>query len=334
MLVIDAKREEVALRYVGGANVAQVRGLLEEAERKVGARRASEADQLLVRADRAASAGSDAEAAKLFEEALSKAPKGWKSFGRTAEALIFSLSLSGEDERCAVRALELYPRVRGNVSAANVAATGLPCAVALPADHAKRHALLASLEKATREVFDDRKIVLSDDDRSGLYLALIDARDAAGDDEGTIALKKEWSDFLDAAAARAKTPAQRMVYDSHRLSAYIELGTPEKAVPMLEHSERDSPEDYNPPARLAIAYKEMKDYAKALAASDRAMARVYGPRRLTVMGTRADIFLAMGDPKAAKETIAAAVDSAKALPEGQRSERRIASLEKRLAGME
>ena len=36
------------------------------------------------------------------------------------------------------------------------------------------------LEDATQEVFDDKTIAMSDDDRSGLYLALIDARDAAG----------------------------------------------------------------------------------------------------------------------------------------------------------
>ena len=189
------------------------------------------------------------------------------------------------------------------------------------------------LENATREVFDDRKIAMSDDDRSGLYIALIDARDAAGDDEEVVTLKHEWSSFLEEAAARAKTPDQRTVYDSHRLTAYIDLGTPEKAVPMLEQSERDFPDDYNPPARLALAFRTMKLYDQALAASDRALARVYGPRKITVLTARADIFAAKGDAKASRETIQQAIDFAKSLPEGQRSERRIASLEKRLASM-
>jgi tetratricopeptide (TPR) repeat protein len=192
---------------------------------------------------------------------------------------------------------------------------------------------MQKLEAATQEVFDDKKIVMSDDDRSGLYMALIDARDAAGEDEDVVRLKHEWSAFLEGAAARAKTPEQRTVYDSHRVSAYLELGTPEKAIPMLEQSERDFPDDYNPPARLALAYKAMKQYDQALAASDRALARVYGPRKIAVLTTRADIFLEKGDAKAAKETIQQAVEVAKALPEGQRSDRRIASLEKRLASM-
>jgi tetratricopeptide (TPR) repeat protein len=85
---------------------------------------------------------------------------------------------------------------------------------------------------------------------------------------------------------------------------------------------------------MAYAYKEMKEYDAALAASDRALALVYGPRKLAVLSVRADIFTAKGDKKAAKETIQQAIDHAKSLPEGQRSDRRIAALEKRLAGME
>lgn len=323
LLVLDPKGA-VTMRYVGGATVPQLTKLLDESPRpKV------DADKLLVTADRLASDGKHAEAAKSYDSAITSAPKEWSKLGRAAESLLFSLSMANEDERCATRALELYPRVKGTLSSANVAATGLSCAAGL-----KRSELVTPLEKATREVFDNPKIMLSDDDRSGLYLALIDAREALGDEEGAKKLQHEWASFLEGAAARAKTPAQRMVYDSHRVSAYITIGTPEKAIPMLEQSERDSPDDYNPPARLALAYKEMKEYDKALAASDRALARVYGPRKLVVLTARADIFLGKGDAKAAKETIAQAVEYAKALPPGQRSEARIASLEKRLASMQ
>ena len=334
LLVLDPKRDTVTLRYVGGATVPQLQKLLADAEKTYRAKSQSSADTLLTKADRLASDGKQADAAKAYDEAIAAAPKSWKKFGRAAESLRFALSMAGDEERCATRALALYPRVQGTASAANVAATGLSCAVNLAKEHAKRVEWMQKLETATREVFDDRKIVMSDDDRSGLYMALIDARDAAGDDEEVVRLKHEWSAFLDGAAARAKTPEQRTVYDSHRLSAYMDVGTPEKAIPMLEQSERDFPEDYNPPARLAIAYKAMKKYDEAIAASDRALARVYGPRKITVLSARADIFVAKGDTKAAKETIAEAIAFAKSLPEGQRSERRIASLEKRLASIQ
>jgi len=333
ILILDPKGN-VSSRYIGGATVPQVRKLLDDAESTHRTRAQTSADSLLVKADGLAAAGTHTDAAKAYEEAMAAAPKSWSKYGRAAESLIFELSLAGDELRCATRALDLYPRVRGTVSAANVAATGLSCATGIEKENTKRHDLLAALEKATREVFDDAKIVVSDDDRSGLYMALIDARDAAGDDEGAIELKGEWSAFLGGAAARAKTPEQRAVYDSHRLTAYLDLGMPEKAIPMLEQSARDFPSDYNPPARLALAYKAMKEYDKAIAASDRALVHVYGPRRLTVLSARADIFLAKGDPKAAREAIGQAIEYAKSLPEGQRSERRIAALEKRLAGMQ
>jgi tetratricopeptide (TPR) repeat protein len=334
LIVLDAKRDAVALRYVGGATVPQLRKLLGEAEKVYQDHALSAADTLLARGDQLASAGKQAEAAGVYDEAVGAAPRFWKSYGRASESLIFALSMAEEHERCASRALALYPRVKGTVSAANVTATGLGCAVALDKKHKKRIELLRRLDRATREVFADQKVVISDDDRSGLFMALIDAADASGEDEEVVKLKHEWATFLEEAAARAKTPEQRTVYDSHRLTAYLELEMPEKAVPMLEQSERDFPDDYNPPARLVFAYKALKQYDKALAASDRALAKVYGPRKIAVLSVRVDLYAAIGDTKAAKETLTQAIEFAKSLPEGQRSQGRIASLEKRLAAMQ
>lgn len=334
LLVLDAKRDAVALRYVGGATVPQLRKLLGDAEKTYRARARSAADKLLAKADGLESDGKHAEAAKVYEEAIAAAPRSWKGAGRASESLVLALSMAYEHERCAARAAELVPRFKGTMSGANVAAVGVSCAVALKKEHARRAELLQALDTATDEALRDAKIQMSDDDRSGLYIALIDARDAAGEDLEVVRLKHEWSRFLDEAAARAKTPEQRAVYDSHRLTAYIELGTPEKAIAMLEQSARDFPDDYNPHARMAYAYKEMKEYDAARAASDRALALVYGPRKLAVLSVRADIFTAKGDKTAAKETVQQAIDHAKSLPEGQRSDRRIAALEKRLAAME
>jgi len=159
---------------------------------------------------------------------------------------------------------------------------------------------------------------------------LIDAREALKDEEGAKKLRQEWAEFLERAAAEAKTPEQRAVYDSHRLSAYLALNTPEKAIPMLEQSERDFPDDYNPPARLASAYKAMKEYDKALGASDRALARAYGPRKLLILRNRADIYVAKGDKESAKKTIEEAVAYAKQLPKEQVRASTIAALEKKL----
>ncbi|HEY6050490.1 MAG TPA: tetratricopeptide repeat protein, partial [Thermoanaerobaculia bacterium] len=110
----------------------------------------------------------------------------------------------------------------------------------------------------------------------------------------------------------------------------LALGRPEKAIPMLEQSERDFPNDYNPPARLASAYKAMKRWDEALAASDRALAKAYGPRKLLILQNRADILAGKGDAAGARATLAEAVALAESFPEGQRSERTIAALRKKL----
>ncbi|HEX9163039.1 MAG TPA: thiol reductase thioredoxin [Thermoanaerobaculia bacterium] len=326
LLVLDPRGEKIVNRYVGGATVGQLTKLLDDTLRKSG----TSADAIVATADKLASDGKHAEAAKLYEQALAKAPKGWRRYGRTAESLLFSLSTIPDNERCANEAVDLLPRLGHTTSWANVAASGLGCASELDAKNPHRGELMVRLEKPTRQALDDPKLDLSGDDRSGLYIALIGARDAVKDTEGAKKLKQDWAAFLENAAAEAKTPEQRAVYDSHRLSAYIDLGTPEKAIPMLEQSERDFPEDYNPPARLAFAYKATKEYDKALAASDRALAHAYGPRKLLILRQRADIYTAKGDKDSAKKTVTEALAYAKRLPKEQVRQTTIAALEKKL----
>ncbi|HEY4641520.1 MAG TPA: tetratricopeptide repeat protein [Thermoanaerobaculia bacterium] len=326
LMVIDPKKESVALRYMSGATVPQLTKLLDDGRRAVNPD--AGADTLLVAADQYAAEGLNDEAIKSYEQALAKAPKNWSRYGRAAESYVTALSMHGDNDRCTHFTLENYSKLRGTNSGANIAAMGLGCAAEINDKSA-----IDTLETATRESMNDPKIPLSGDDRSGMYQSLIAAREALKDEAGERKMTEEWSAFLDAEAAKAKTPDERTVYDSHRLGAYLALGQPEKAVPMLEQSEKDFPNDYNPPSRLSAAYKAMKKYDEALAASDRALAKVYGPRKISVLRNRADIYAAKGDKENARKTLQEAIDYANALPKGQRSENTIASLKKRLAAI-
>jgi tetratricopeptide (TPR) repeat protein len=146
-------------------------------------------------------------------------------------------------------------------------------------------------------------------------------------------LREEWAAFLEGEAAKAKTPDQRAVFDSHRLGVYLGLQQPEKAIAMLEQSERDLPKDYNPPARLISAYRAAKRYDDALAASDRALKLAYGPRKVGIYRSRAAVYLAKGDKESARRTITEAIEYAQALPAEQRSDSLIASMKKQLDSM-
>lgn len=335
MFVVDPADEHVAVRWVGGATVAQLDRLFDAGVIAVqGGAAGDAATQAVVRADRAYGLEKYDEAIPAYEEALKAAPEGWAGYSRVVEALLFAYSQTDKPEPLVTLAQSALPKLRGTPSGALVAASGLDGAVQLPADHAGRAALVSAFEAACREALADPKLAIAGDDRSGLYFSLEGARDDAKDSTGVVALEREHVAMLEREAAAAKSPEQRAVYDSHRLSLYLELGTPEKAVPMLEQSERDFPTDYNPPQRLATAYKAMQRWPEALAASDRAMSKAYGPRQFLLYNTRADILLGMGDRARARAVLQEALDKAEAMPEGQRSRRTIEAFRKRLAGLD
>lgn len=324
LLVLDPRKDSILLRYVGGASIGQLTKMLDDVQKSAG----SSSDSLVLAADKLSAAGNHKDAAKVYQQALEQAPKGWRKYGRTAESLLFALSSTQQNHPCAQRALEFLPKLKGTVSGASVAASGLACATEL--DDKK---FVAPLEEATREALANPKLELSADDRSGLYISLIGAREALKDEEGSKRLKQEWVSFLEKSASEAKTPEQRSVYDSHRLSAYIEVGTPEKAIPMLEQSQKDFPDEYNPPYRLAVVYKTIKDWDKSLEMLDRAMPKMYGPRKILAYRLESDVLAGKGDNAGARKTIAKAIEYAKSLPVGQWNERSIASLEKKLSEM-
>jgi tetratricopeptide (TPR) repeat protein len=329
LLILNPK-DKVIFRYAGGGTVPQIRKLLDDGQNAFRGSH-SKADTLLVRADALAGEGKQAEAAKAFDEAIAAAPKDWPRLGRASESLVFALLQSQNSQGCAERALALYPRVRGTGSAVNVAATGLSCATDLDAKSWNRSELTSGLEKATRETLAAAdKIKMSADDRSGLYDSLVDARDQAKDDASARKLREEWAAFLEREAAKAKTPDQRAVYDSHRLTVYLGLKQPEKAIAMLEQSERDLPKDYNPPARLISAYRAAGRFDESLAASDRALKLAYGPRKIGIYRSRVATYLAKGDKASARKTIEEAIHYAESLPTEQQNANVVASMKKQL----
>jgi tetratricopeptide (TPR) repeat protein len=241
--------------------------------------------------------------------------------------------MTHDQKGCAETARAAFPRLKRTSSAANVAATGLDCALGLKPEDPERAGLAAALTADSREIVSARRPDIAADDISSVYESLAAEREAAKDEEGRKKVLSARAAFLEAEAFRAGNPEARAVFDSHRLSTYLALNEPARAIPMLEASERDLPDDYNPPARLAVAFNAMKRYDEALAASDRALARAYGPRKIGILRTRADIYAAMGNPGAARETLEETVRYAESLPAGQRSDKTIAALKKKLEAM-
>lgn len=348
--IVEPDSEKSVMRWVGGASVKQLGTIFDDGNAALLAGRsgtapakatsgaaASEserAEQALRRADQLYADGKNVDAAEAYFEAITAAPDGWPSFARSVESLLLAWSMEDRCEPAVKFAFDVLPRLQGTPSGASVAVTGLDCALQLPDDNPRKKEMVDYFEAATRKAAEDRTLPMAADDRSGIYITLMSAREAAKDSVGAHAVAARWSAFLDSAAAAAPTPGARTVFDSHRLSAYIELGTPEKAIPMLEASEKALPDDYNPPYRQSIAYRAMKRWDDALAASSRALERAYGPRKLMMIQSRADLFSARGDKAAARATLEEALKTAEAMPDGQRSERTIGAIRKKIEAMD
>jgi tetratricopeptide (TPR) repeat protein len=327
--IIDPREEKALVRFAGSATVPQLERLFEDGERAYrGVAQGPEG--LLARGDALYGEGKAAESADVLAQALAEAPADWSRRGRALESLLVAQLGAKRYEACARTSLAELPRVPPSPSWANAAALGLTCALEVPDEASGAKELRASLEEKAREAL-SLSIAMPVDDRSGVYDVLVQARLAEKDEAGAKALAGQWLTFLEGEAAKAPTPEARAVFDSHRIASAMVLGDLMRVVPAIEQSERDLPDDYNPPARLANLYRRLGRLDDALAASTRALAKVQGGRRLRVLSDRADIHLARGERDAAVRTLEDALAYAKTLSEAQASPRMVAALEKKLA---
>jgi len=330
--VIDPATDRPLLKWAGTVTAEELRSLLLVAIETEGGTNANgnatmEATQAFVRGNHALAASDGETAIKEHRAALAIAPKGHPHRARIVEALVTELSLHKDHAACAEVAAKEAADLPSGTSRASTLVAGLGCA-----REAKRDADTDRLYEIALRDARARDASLLADDRSALYEEVVETR-SAKDPADAHAIAHEWAKFLEAEAAKAKTKEARASFDPLRLSAYLALGAPEKAIAMLDESERDFPTDYNPPARLGRVYLELRRFDDAERATKRAIERVYGPRAMRVYALAADIAKARGDKAgeiAALEQALARSDKA-VLTEGQKGIRE--SLAKRLKAL-
>src|SRR5262249_50788553 len=252
--IIDPGSQRAVFKWAGTANVGELEKLFEDGELAQRPSSGKTPEELLAMADRANAEGKGLDAAKLYREALQKAPEKWERRPRTIESMVTALQGARANEDCAQAALKAVPSMPRGSHFANTAAGGLACAVQAPKDAAWRPAALSGLEPWVRSALDIPDLLA--DDRSGLYEVLVDSAESTGDKERAKKLAGAWLTFLEAEASRARTPEARAAFDSHRVTAAMKLGDPARAIPALQASEKDLPDDYNPPARLPLAISQ------------------------------------------------------------------------------
>ena len=311
--IVTAEKEKPVLKWVGTATASELLMLLQESETDPGTGgSAGDAIASLLRGDHAAAEGDDARAIVELKAALAAAPEGWPRRARAVAALTFALQRTNGFEACLALAVAELPDLAAGTARAGVAMTGLACGRSLP-KKAKARQEIPVIADIMARMAADRSQPLLADDRSELYAELVDYRIETGDAVGAKVAARAWASFLEEQAAIAPTKEARTVFDSHRLLAYLALGEGVKAIPMLKASESDFPSDYNPPARLAKAYLELKRLDEAHEAIERALSKAYGPRKLRLYLLAADIETERGDTKAANKAITDGVTLGKSL---------------------
>ena len=315
LLVIDPRTSQPFRRWVGSATVVELAARLRATALALtpGAP-GTPAQEALTRASAADASGDHAAATAAYRDALEASVPRSLDHAQAVEGLVQRLAQDGDPSGCVELAGEELSHVAPGTALATLVATGLSCALELEAVDPRRRAALGALEDRVASLARDPSVVLMADDRSALFEAEEGARRARGDLAGARATALRWTAFLEEEAGRAATPEARAVFDAHRLSAFLALGEPERAIPMLEQSAHDFPSDYNPPARLAMAYLAMREPWKALEEARRASSLVYGPRTLRVLLVRAEAEARVGDAHAARVTLARAEKLVNELP--------------------
>jgi hypothetical protein len=213
-------------------------------------------------------------------------------------------------------------------SFANVAVIGLDCADQAPKEAAWRADAQKVLEPLVEEALSLPDVLA--DDRSSLYGTLAGRAQDRGDEAAAKSWAERWLTFLEEQARAAPTAEARAAFDSHRVSAAMMLKTPERAMAAVQQSEKDLPDDYNPPARQALLYREMQKYDEGIDASRRALGKAYGPRKLRIYDVLADIQTKKGDTAGAKATLQEALQYADTLPESRRPKQMVEAMRKKL----
>ena len=314
LFAIDPTTERPIARWRGSLRASELGVFLDDAE--VVASHADKGDTataILLRASQSSAAGQHEEAIAAYRAALAGAPSAWPRRAQAIDGLVTELATSHQSAACARVAAMEAPTMTGGSAVADVLRAGLACAMDLPQD-APEHALRSDLVALGERVAADPAQPILYDDRSDLYGYVVDGLRDLGDYAGAKRVAGIWVVMLEEQARRAPSASARAVFDAHRLLAYVAVGEPGRAVPMLELSEHDFPGDYNPPARLASAYLAMGRYDSALSAVTRALSLAYGPRKLRLWSLEADICEAKGDRASAKRALREALDFADRVP--------------------
>ncbi len=180
-----------------------------------------------------------------------------------------------------------------------------------------------------REILAREDAPLAADDRSDALANLSEMLDVKGSHPEAVAAMRQRAQVLEKAAAAAPDATLASTFDAHRAETYLYLKEAAKAEKLLAQREKEMPQDYNPPARLARVLFEEKKLPEAEAAVDRALSKMdRGQRRVRILTLKADILKAQG--KSTVAVLREQLEVLRSLPRTQRRPEQEAAIERTL----
>ncbi|MCC6216832.1 MAG: thioredoxin family protein [Polyangiaceae bacterium] len=304
--VLDPTTEAVLGYWPGSASLAELRRFLDDALEAFDASRSGRSPDPLLRKLLAAKAAQakdrPVDAERLYRSLVDDAPADWP---RRSEVLLrWMMALVGSQKHAeCVRVGEKHlDEIHGASLPADFARYVSDCARHL-GSAADRERALRRVERRLTALTGAPPVEMAADDVSDALAILADARAALGDAAGARAAHERRLAVMEEAAARAPSPQAAQTFDYGRANAYVALGRPDEAVRMLEERERQLPDSYEPPARLASVLSRTGRPREALVALERALKRAYGPRRLGYLELKASLQARLGDREGAMATL-------------------------------
>lgn len=333
--------ESVLARFVGAASISQFHSFLEAGARAMTGGAAG-ADAHLLAAERATAAKDLATAERELEAALAAAPETWPRRPDALVSLIAAKHKRSDHEGCVALAEKAMDQTGNAASASDFLYHALSCSEALapagaPPDAARDARIVALRERAVdrlTQIANDPKAPLSVDDRSDALMYLREALASLARKDEAKQVAEQQRTLLDDAAAKAPDPTAASTYNWPRAEVYAFLGRPLDLAPALEKSVRDLPNDYDPPARLGWIYMKGGRLDDAAKWTEVSIKLAYGPRKVRVLGQRADIAAKLGDKATELRFRAEIVKTLEALPPSQTTPAAIAKAKQAVAELE
>lgn len=332
-VALDPKDETMLAQLIGSAIAPEFAAFVEQAAQALADKRAGKDTTFvkLTHADQSAVMGHHKEAVLTYEKALSGELTP-QARGRIAYSLVSELGSSHDEGKCRDTALAQATKVPGTYFEAPLYASAVDCSVS---EDGKSTTLTAEQRALVRTHLQQAltSTLYTADDKSGIYESLGALTVSEGDKAGATKLERDRLAMLEEAAARAPNKAAARTFDAHRAELYLELGRPDDAITLLTQSEKEAPQDYNPPARLARAYLAKNDLAGAKAAVARAQKLVYGPRTAVIYLLAGDIYVKSGDKPGARASYMQAQKILQLEPKTPGISMRLKDIDKKLAAL-